>query len=110
MAKFATNASGVLMLLNLIQVTESISGSVVQCVFSEFSDMEVDALQKCKSPVCRDGAMGRLVKGLIFGVDGRILREAESRKCCQNIAAKCSPQIQSTSKYNTRHSGNVGIF
>ena len=29
MAKFATNASGVMLLLNLIQVTESISGSVV---------------------------------------------------------------------------------
>ena len=28
-AKFATNASGVMLLLNLIQVTESISGSVV---------------------------------------------------------------------------------
>ena len=29
MAKFATNARGAMMLLNLIQVTESISGSVV---------------------------------------------------------------------------------
>ena len=29
MAKFATNASGAMLLLNLIQVTESISGSVV---------------------------------------------------------------------------------
>ena len=29
MAKLATNANGVMLLLNLIQVTESISGSVV---------------------------------------------------------------------------------
>ena len=29
MAKYATNASGAMLLLNLIQVTESISGSVV---------------------------------------------------------------------------------
>ena len=29
MAKFATNASGAMLLLHLIQVTESISGSVV---------------------------------------------------------------------------------
>ena len=29
MAKFATNARGAILLLNLIQVTESISGSVV---------------------------------------------------------------------------------
>ena len=29
LAKFATNASGAMLLLNLIQVTESISGSVV---------------------------------------------------------------------------------
>ena len=29
MAKFATNAGGAMLLLNLIQVTESISGSVV---------------------------------------------------------------------------------
>ena len=29
MAKFATNARGAMLLLNLIQVTESISGSVV---------------------------------------------------------------------------------
>ena len=36
MAKFATNASGVNLLLNLIQVTESISGSVVPLAMFNF--------------------------------------------------------------------------
>ena len=46
-AKFATNASGAMLLLNLIQVTESISGSVVPlamfCCLSRIGDMSIYA-------------------------------------------------------------------
>ena len=36
MAKYATNASGAMLLINLIQVTESISGSVVPLAMFSF--------------------------------------------------------------------------
>ena len=41
MAKYATNASGAMLLLNLIQVMESISGSVVPLAMFNMLDMIV---------------------------------------------------------------------
>ena len=41
MAKFATNASGAMLLPNLIQVMESISGSVVPLAMFNMLDMNV---------------------------------------------------------------------
>ena len=46
MAKFATNARGTMLLLNLIQVTESISGSVVPLAM--FYNLMVDGGRNIK--------------------------------------------------------------
>ena len=50
MGKFATNASGALLLLNLIQVTESISGSVVPLAMFQV-DVSIDLLQTVQIPL-----------------------------------------------------------
>ena len=49
MAKFALNARGAMLLLNLIQVTESISGSVVPLAMFEESTIIDDLSKFCKA-------------------------------------------------------------
>ena len=46
MAKFATNANGVMLLLNLIQVTDSISGSVVPLAMFFFRIIDTGCFRK----------------------------------------------------------------
>ena len=54
----------------------------------------MDVVQKCKFPVCRDGAMGRLVNGLIFGADVR------RRGQWQKVVPKHRGQVQFTTSIN----------
>ena len=61
MAKFATNASGAMMLLNLIQVTESISGSVVPLAMFEMCALCTlhICLQCCRIGIAQDSGRSR---------------------------------------------------